>query len=726
MNPLTQFKKTPILPLLITLALPCLAARAQASNNELILQFMTGGDDLRGGTDNVLVSLLLQSGAPLRFDNVNGRERWPNHSSRTVKLPLPDTVRFEDIKGVRLETTFTGGLAGDNWNLDRLTVSARIGGMTQQLFDQGAAPLFRFTGDRRVREFPFSTGPITPQPADNNELILQFMTGGDDLRGGNDNVLVSLLLQSGIPLRFDNVNGRERWPDHSSRTINLPLPDTVRFEDIEGVRLETTFSGGVGGDNWNLDRLTVSARIGGVTQQLFDKQGAPFFRFTNDQRARVFYFGRAAGRFDFNLEWSALDLNGFPVNPRWSWQRDNPGVPSAELCHYFTNNGVPDFADCTNQTDLTMVDTPVDWDEFICQFVTPPPKGFHGHLNWFATTFTGKVTFGDCCDADGEYYVALETDGDPAILSGDVDPPRGAMHTEFDSNETINYFQTDWWNSFRDAVNSGKAQGKEAMHDMDAIMTGLFGVDMEHEGGKSELHPVYAMAVNVSDDPAAADNKWAIFVRNTGNEGYCSHRMWPAEFTTYTFRLPWREGMNSIEVLRGPNQTQFAATAGTSGPAVVFTPSQGVDVTFTLPPPSETPLIEGELHLRWLGETPPPVFARRRPASTPARVEKDVGPGPLGEAMDRLPPAKGRQVENARQIAQTKPLKLNPLPPVAAAKKVKELPTPPSVAVCLGTKGEKATSKLAQDAAQLRALCEAWNGSPPGFPPDLCKKIGQK
>jgi hypothetical protein len=110
------------------------------------------------------------------------------------------------------------------------------------------------------------------------------------------------------------VNGGKRWPDHSSQTVRLPLSGTVRLEDIEGVRLETTFGGGVGGDNWNLSRLMVWARIGGVTRQLFDKP--VFFRFTNDQRSRVFYFGQAAGRFDFNLEWSAPDPNGFPLNPR--------------------------------------------------------------------------------------------------------------------------------------------------------------------------------------------------------------------------------------------------------------------------------------------------------------------------------------------------------------------------------------------------------------------------
>jgi hypothetical protein len=435
-----------------------------------------------------------------------------------------------------------------------------------------------------------------------------------------------------------------------------------------------------------------------------------------------------AGRFDFNLEWSALSPGGFPLNPRWRWQRDNPGVPSAGLCHYFskpvTVNGVPfkfpDFADCTDQTDLARVDVPSGFHLAVCQLGSG--KAFPGHLNWFAATFTGTVTFGDH-NYDEDYYLALRTDGAPGIISGDDDPPRSTMHTEFNSDETVDYFLTSWWTSFRDAVNTSKAAGKKMMTDRPAIMTGLFGVDFEHEGGKSELHPVYAMAVNVSDEPG--DNVWAIFVRNTGDEGYCSHRNWPAEFTTYTFRLPWREGMNSVEVLRGPNQSQFAATAGTSGPAVVYTPGQGVDVTFTLPPPSQTPLIEGELHLlwRWPLDQPPVASPRRAPAPN---VDIDDEAEPVREAINRLPPGKRRQVEKARHVGEGKPLKLHKLPPVAPATEVKELAALPSAAVRLGNKGELATRKIARDAAQLRALCEVWNGSPPGLPPDVCAKVAEE
>lgn len=122
---------------------------------ELLLSFETGGDDLRGGNDNLIVHVLTRSGRTLRFDNVNQGRRWINNNYQDVPLPLPDDVRVADIRGVRLETTFRGGFDGDNWNLDELTVNAIEDGVRRELFFDEGAPLFRFTGDERIREFLF-------------------------------------------------------------------------------------------------------------------------------------------------------------------------------------------------------------------------------------------------------------------------------------------------------------------------------------------------------------------------------------------------------------------------------------------------------------------------------------------------------------------------------------------------------------------------------------------
>jgi hypothetical protein len=49
---------------------------------------------------------------------------------------------------------------------------------------------------------------VTPDKA--GQLILRFVTGDDDLRGGNDNLDVFLVLRDGKMLRFDNVNQSRR------------------------------------------------------------------------------------------------------------------------------------------------------------------------------------------------------------------------------------------------------------------------------------------------------------------------------------------------------------------------------------------------------------------------------------------------------------------------------------------------------------------------------------
>lgn len=133
-----------------------------------------------------------------------------------------------------------------------------------------------------------STPPkITGTP---NELIVTFKTGGDDLRGGNDNVHFVLLKKSGEEVRFDNINGMKRWVDWSTQTCSRPLPSNLNVNDLAGCRIETTFSGGWGGDNWNLDILTVQTRLNNTKSTLLHKAGAPLVRFTGSRKNQEFRF----------------------------------------------------------------------------------------------------------------------------------------------------------------------------------------------------------------------------------------------------------------------------------------------------------------------------------------------------------------------------------------------------------------------------------------------------
>ncbi len=119
---------------------------------QLYLTMETGGDDLRGGKDNLNVTIKFKNGTTYVRKNINQGGRWINNYRETVAIKLPRPVKREDIQCVILQTTFGGGIGGDNWNLDCLTVEAQMGKSRQRLYHQRGEPLVRFNGDNRPFE----------------------------------------------------------------------------------------------------------------------------------------------------------------------------------------------------------------------------------------------------------------------------------------------------------------------------------------------------------------------------------------------------------------------------------------------------------------------------------------------------------------------------------------------------------------------------------------------
>ena len=114
--------------------------------SEIILTIRTGGDDLRGGNDNVSATINFKTGAPFTKANINNSARWIGNNSQTVSIRLPRAVKITDISNVTLNTSFGGGIGGDNWNMDVLSVQAA----GREIYTASGAPLCRFTGDRQV------------------------------------------------------------------------------------------------------------------------------------------------------------------------------------------------------------------------------------------------------------------------------------------------------------------------------------------------------------------------------------------------------------------------------------------------------------------------------------------------------------------------------------------------------------------------------------------------
>lgn len=94
--------------------------------------------------------------------NVNRGERWVRNSQNDVALPLPPGLDLNRISGIILNKESGGGADADNWNLDAIIATTQDGGVLRQRFYQSTgiegeppAPLFRFTGRRRIKAFLF-------------------------------------------------------------------------------------------------------------------------------------------------------------------------------------------------------------------------------------------------------------------------------------------------------------------------------------------------------------------------------------------------------------------------------------------------------------------------------------------------------------------------------------------------------------------------------------------
>jgi len=294
------------------------------------------------------------------------------------------------------------------------------------------------------------------------------------------------------------------------------------------------------------------------------------------------------------------------------------------------------------------------------------------------------------------------------------------------------------------------------------IITGMFGLDGEH-GMKAEFHPLFAFSTRRdSFENSASDEVWLMFVRNQGDEGFCSSQIWDAGFEDYTVKLPWRSGFQTVDV--NWDKTNFEGTDGTSGPfvKVLAFPAKdaGVYVSFHVGPAvygESRPLINGALHLVWGGSvskppTPGTGVQNLHAADHVTAVTGVVGrtattgvatagtvmtggttrtpPEPADEVEDalqnaiaQLPHAKGDQVMKARLVPGVQAPVMHPL---AQARTVERITSAPSVAAVRiakphAIKAGPAAQKNARDAAQVKALCDASNNSPTGLGTDACK-----
>lgn len=295
------------------------------SDNKLDIDFKTGGDNLdpKDFMEGLKVTVKIKNKPDLVKENANEGREWPNNSIRRVSFNLPADVVCSDIHEIVLSRNTKGGtknnmtaIVGDNWNLDKVTVTTRIktngtmktGTMNWMSPSGSGNPLYRFVYEDRDSDnntglsLTLKTGSICPSAnttsssttssSTNASLNCVFGTGGDNLEGGSgNNVNIRIKFKSSNKIiTINNINDTAKWNNFTENTVTKSIPNsaTIDINDIKEVEVRHTGGGGMFADNWHVDKIKITITKNGVSRVLVDRVGAPIHMFTGDTRSKTF------------------------------------------------------------------------------------------------------------------------------------------------------------------------------------------------------------------------------------------------------------------------------------------------------------------------------------------------------------------------------------------------------------------------------------------------------
>ena len=219
----------------------------------LNLRITTGKDDLRGGKNNLDVEVHFANGDMQTAPNVNRGENWPNDSVSTVAIQLNHPVPPDQIRQIRLvhsaqagyNAPTTGQVVGastpvgaalapvivaegvqseDNWDMTELQAFGLGKGSKVPIASFG---FHRFTGGNPSLDI--NAHPAAGCPAGNQVTAISFTfkTSDDDLRGGKDNLNITVLFADGTSQSETNVNHSQNWPNGSTKGAEIQLNHAV-------------------------------------------------------------------------------------------------------------------------------------------------------------------------------------------------------------------------------------------------------------------------------------------------------------------------------------------------------------------------------------------------------------------------------------------------------------------------------------------------------------------
>jgi len=272
----------------------------------LNLRITTGKDDLRGGKNNLDVEVHFANGEMQTAPNVNKGQNWPNESVKTVGVQLNHPVSPDQIRQIRLvhsaQAGYNAPTAGqaalgttpigagaapillaegvqseDNWDMAELQAFGLGKGTNVPIASFG---FHRFTGSNPSLDINAHPGTGCPSGNQVRTISFTFKTSDDDLRGGNDNLNITVLFADGTSQSEPNVNHSQNWPNGSTKGAEIQLNRPIDMSQIRGFTLEDTFTGGSGGDNWDMASMQADATLVDGSSHTIAKFG--FHRFSSD------------------------------------------------------------------------------------------------------------------------------------------------------------------------------------------------------------------------------------------------------------------------------------------------------------------------------------------------------------------------------------------------------------------------------------------------------------
>jgi hypothetical protein len=368
-----------------------------------------------------------------------------------------------------------------------------------------------------------------------------------------------------------------------------------------------------------------------------------------------------------DLQSDSTDAGGVRTNPSWKGAR---GQDVDRMCRfsYVQTSETPVLLyrpECIDSSVPTLNQpisprTAKHWG-LSCSVKDAEPI-IRGHINWAVVNQAGRLRWqGYSSGTTGDHDFDLFMEAPALVTNGNIranrkqkelqDHPKrdGLIELEFNAEETARLFSPEHggelWSPLIDLPRlpddspvyvAQNARADFLFRDRRAVVTGLLGLDGEHDF-HTELHPVLALAVDVSHQvPGRFGHAWLVLVRNMGNEGECSSGQLPwvtRDTTRYTLEIPWQTGADSVVVDAAGSRFGFIARRNVTLQVEIDRP-RAVRLVANLPRPTLTDsagIVYGTLRLRWFdhGRPVPSDLGVAPPSATPRPRQPDRGKHPF-------------------------------------------------------------------------------------------------